>query len=153
MIVRFLPDDVRQLSGDAVVATDCWTAYPAAATRFKERFYLIQDYEPELRSPIGSRPSPAGIWHIRRTGRSWHATSMRCSTGSPNTRTSIRSQKACRRSCTAAACMHFYSDNNSAMARSVWKEIPYPEVDWGEDAVWAWGALQAGSDPDRVLTD
>jgi hypothetical protein len=30
-----------------------------------------------------------------------------------------------------------YSDNNSAMARAVWQEIPYPEVEWGEDQVWA----------------
>lgn len=45
--VRFLPDDVRQIAGDVLIATDCWTAYPAAQVRnVKERFYLIQDYEP-----------------------------------------------------------------------------------------------------------
>lgn len=45
--VRFLPDDIRQLSGDVIIATDFWTAFPAAqATNFKERFYFIQDYEP-----------------------------------------------------------------------------------------------------------
>lgn len=45
--VRYLPDDVRQLSGDVIIATDCWTVFPAAtATNFKERFYFIQDYEP-----------------------------------------------------------------------------------------------------------
>ncbi|MGF0524380.1 rhamnan synthesis F family protein [Agrobacterium pusense] len=38
----------------------------------------------------------------------------------------------------------FYSDNNSAMARSVWKEIPYPEIEWGEDYVWASLAIKAG---------
>lgn len=51
--VRFLPDDVRQLSGDAVIATDCWTAFPTAnATNFKERFYFIQDHEPSFH-PMG----------------------------------------------------------------------------------------------------
>jgi len=50
---RFLPDDVRQITGDAVIATDCWTAFPAACVRdIKERFYLIQDYEP-LFHPMG----------------------------------------------------------------------------------------------------
>jgi len=45
--VRFLPDDIRQLSGDVIIATDFWTAFPVAqATNFKERFYFIQDYEP-----------------------------------------------------------------------------------------------------------
>ncbi|MGH6811780.1 MAG: rhamnan synthesis F family protein [Methylocella sp.] len=40
--------------------------------------------------------------------------------------------------------LQFYSDNNSAMARSVWKVLPYPEIDWGEDQVWAWEMLRAG---------
>lgn len=50
---RFLPDDVQQLSGDAVIATDCWTAFPASNVRnVKERFYFIQDYEPYFH-PMG----------------------------------------------------------------------------------------------------
>ncbi|MDG3041599.1 rhamnosyltransferase WsaF family glycosyltransferase [Roseicyclus marinus] len=40
--------------------------------------------------------------------------------------------------------LHFYSDNNSAMRRSVWTEIPYPEVDYGEDQVWARDIIEAG---------
>lgn len=45
--VLFLPDDTRQLSGDVLIATDCWTAFPAAtASAFQERFYFVQDYEP-----------------------------------------------------------------------------------------------------------
>lgn len=40
--------------------------------------------------------------------------------------------------------LHFYSDNNSAMRRDVWKEIPYPEVDYGEDQVWARDIIEAG---------
>lgn len=51
--VRFLPEDVRELAGDCLIATDCWTAFPAAETRnFKERFYLVQDYEPSFH-PMG----------------------------------------------------------------------------------------------------
>ncbi len=46
VFVRFLPNDVRQLSGDVLIATDAWSAYPvAAAGNFKERFYFIQDNE------------------------------------------------------------------------------------------------------------
>jgi GT2 family glycosyltransferase len=40
--------------------------------------------------------------------------------------------------------LHFYSDNNSAMRRSVWNEIPYPEVDYGEDQVWARNIIDVG---------
>lgn len=40
--------------------------------------------------------------------------------------------------------LHFYSDNNSAMRRSVWAELPYPEVDYGEDQLWARDIIAAG---------
>jgi O-antigen biosynthesis protein len=40
--------------------------------------------------------------------------------------------------------LHFYSDNNSAMRRSVWEKLPYPEVDWGEDQIWCWEMLKLG---------
>lgn len=47
--VLHLPEDIRQLSGDVIIATDCWTAFPVSrATKFKERFYFVQDFEPDF---------------------------------------------------------------------------------------------------------
>ncbi|WP_162560617.1 rhamnan synthesis F family protein [Methylobacterium durans] len=47
--VRFLPEDIRQLSGDALIATERWSAFPASlAVNFKERFYFVQDFEPSF---------------------------------------------------------------------------------------------------------
>lgn len=40
--------------------------------------------------------------------------------------------------------LHFYSDNNSALRRSIWQDIPYPEVDYGEDQLWAKQIIEAG---------
>lgn len=40
--------------------------------------------------------------------------------------------------------LHFYSDNNSMMRRSVWEKIPYPEVHWAEDQLWAWEIAKQG---------
>ena len=40
--------------------------------------------------------------------------------------------------------LHFYSDNNSAMRRSVWERHPYPEIPYGEDQVWARDIIEAG---------
>lgn len=40
--------------------------------------------------------------------------------------------------------LHFYSDNNSAMRREVWWDIPYPEIPYGEDQVWAKRIIEAG---------
>jgi rhamnosyltransferase len=40
--------------------------------------------------------------------------------------------------------MHFYSDNNSLMRRSVWETIPYPDVEFAEDQLWARAVIEAG---------
>ena len=38
----------------------------------------------------------------------------------------------------------FYSDNASAMRRKIWKQIPYPEVEFGEDQKWARIIIEKG---------
>ncbi len=40
--------------------------------------------------------------------------------------------------------LHFYSDNNSCMRRSAWEKLPYPEVAYGEDQLWAMEAIRRG---------
>ncbi|KAA0678252.1 glycosyltransferase [Roseomonas genomospecies 6] len=40
--------------------------------------------------------------------------------------------------------LHFYSDNNSCLRRSVWKDIPLPDVEFGEDQVWADRIIREG---------
>jgi rhamnosyltransferase len=40
--------------------------------------------------------------------------------------------------------LHFYSDNNSCLRRSVWERIPYPDVDFAEDQIWAKTVVEAG---------
>lgn len=47
--VCFLPKDVSAISGDAIIATDRWTAYPVRAmSKFRRRFYFVQDHESEF---------------------------------------------------------------------------------------------------------
>ncbi len=38
----------------------------------------------------------------------------------------------------------FYSDNNSALRKSVWEKIPYPEVAFAEDQLWAREIIKSG---------
>lgn len=38
----------------------------------------------------------------------------------------------------------FFSDNNSCLRRSVWERIPYQDVDFAEDQIWARQILEAG---------
>lgn len=40
--------------------------------------------------------------------------------------------------------LHFFSDNNSCIRRSVWEKIPYPDVDFAEDQIWAKTIIEAG---------
>ncbi|MEX0344937.1 MAG: glycosyltransferase family 2 protein [Rhizobiaceae bacterium] len=39
---------------------------------------------------------------------------------------------------------HFYSDNSSCLRKSVWEKIPYPDVDFSEDQLWAKQIIEAG---------
>jgi len=39
---------------------------------------------------------------------------------------------------------HFYSDNSSCLRKSVWEQIPYPDVDFAEDQLWAKQIVEAG---------
>lgn len=43
-----------------------------------------------------------------------------------------------------SAAERFYSDNNSCLRASVLEEIPYPDVAYGEDQLWAAAILEAG---------
>ncbi|MBU6374540.1 MAG: glycosyltransferase [Bdellovibrionales bacterium] len=40
--------------------------------------------------------------------------------------------------------LHFFSDNNALIRRSVWQSIPYPDVDFAEDQIWAKKIIEAG---------
>lgn len=40
--------------------------------------------------------------------------------------------------------LHFFSDNNALVRRSVWENIPYPDVDFAEDQIWAKHIIEAG---------
>lgn len=40
--------------------------------------------------------------------------------------------------------LHYYSDNNSCLRRSVWQTNPYPDVEFAEDQIWARQIIAAG---------
>ena len=40
--------------------------------------------------------------------------------------------------------LHFFSNNNSCLRRSVWEKLPFPEVAFAEDQTWALRAVEAG---------
>ena len=40
--------------------------------------------------------------------------------------------------------LHFFSNNNSCLRRSVWEVLPFPDVTFAEDQTWALAAIKAG---------
>lgn len=40
--------------------------------------------------------------------------------------------------------LHFFSNNNSCLRRSVWEHLPFPDVAFAEDQTWALAAIEAG---------
>lgn len=40
--------------------------------------------------------------------------------------------------------LHYFSDNNAALRKSVWNKIPYPDVDFSEDQLWAKKIIECG---------
>jgi rhamnosyltransferase len=40
--------------------------------------------------------------------------------------------------------MHYFSDNNACLRKSVWDQINYPDVDFAEDQLWAQAIMEAG---------
>lgn len=40
--------------------------------------------------------------------------------------------------------LHFFSNNNSCLRRSVWEHLPFPEVMFAEDQTWMLAAIKAG---------
>lgn len=40
--------------------------------------------------------------------------------------------------------LHYFSDNNACLRKSVWEQINYPDVDFAEDQLWAKAIVEAG---------
>ena len=40
--------------------------------------------------------------------------------------------------------LHFFSDNNACLRKEVWVKIPYPDVNFAEDQLWAKAVIEAG---------
>lgn len=45
---------------------------------------------------------------------------------------------------TARQVRHFFSNNNACLRKSVWNLVPFPEIDYGEDQVWADKIIRLG---------
>ncbi len=130
LIDRAEGEYVALLTQDAVPGTDSWLR--------------------ELVETLEAYPDAAGVFgrHV-----SWpeHGPSIAGATrahfaGFGSDRTCFRLEEGVDLSVDPArrGFLRYYSDNNSALRKSVWREIPYPDVPFGEDQLWAEQILEAG---------
>ncbi|MBB6262635.1 rhamnosyltransferase [Paenochrobactrum gallinarii] len=103
----------------------------------------------ELIRPLRDDPEVAGVFsrHIAHQGASpftqWeletHFTNLK-----QWPRVKIEDAREYARNLGLRQVYHFYSDNASCLRKSVWQEIPYPDVDFAEDQLWAKQIVEAG---------
>lgn len=59
--VRFVDETLKQIEGDAIIATDCFSVWPClSVSNVKQRFYFVQDHEPSFHA-VGSRSIAADM--------------------------------------------------------------------------------------------
>jgi len=40
--------------------------------------------------------------------------------------------------------LRFFSNNNSCISKKIWRRVPFPRINFGEDQTWAWISLKSG---------
>ncbi|MDA8774943.1 glycosyltransferase [Opitutales bacterium] len=56
----------------------------------------------------------------------------------------IENWDICKNTISLRQTLHFFSNNNSGLRRSVWEKIPFPNVNFGEDQTWAQKIIESG---------
>ena len=116
--VHFLPDRLEHIVGDAVIATDWWTVYPALAfSRIRERFYLVQDFEPYFQ-PLGANYVLA---------EKTYEAGLKCLCAGPWLTNKLREQYGAWTHCWPLACdsNFYYPDASGAPLKSTPSRISF----------------------------
>lgn len=123
-------DLVAFLTQDAVPAGDDWLA----------QLVEFMDMHPEVAGAFGrqiahSDADPLEAWEIARHFDTFTSQSPVFRMGPAEDNPANEAERA--RS-------HFFSNVNSCIRKQSWKQIPFPEIEFGEDQAWAFQIQQAG---------
>ena len=118
------------ITQDAVPESEAWLA----------QFVDFMDEHPEVAGAFGHQvaqpgASPLEAWEIGRHFDSFKSGPFLFRAGGDHA-TDTGDQSAAR--------SHFFSNVNSCIRRTAWQQIPFPEIDFGEDQAWASEVHRAG---------
>lgn len=131
--------------------------YGASLARGEFLCFLTQDAVPidphwlaTLVGAFAAHPTAAGAFGRHRAHHGHPATlARRLDTffdgfGGPVTAFRIDSPERYRQSPGYRTSLRFFSDNNSCLRRAVWEKLPFDDVSFGEDQLWAEKILRHG---------
>ncbi|HRL97881.1 MAG TPA: glycosyltransferase family 2 protein [Acidovorax sp.] len=98
------------------------------------------DSAPEVAGAFGPHRAHPGARHITERELAEHFAGF----GASLSRVRMEDPERFEREAGYRQWLHFFSNNNSCLRRTVWQTLPFPEVMFAEDQTWMLAAIKAG---------
>ncbi|MDE2413708.1 MAG: glycosyltransferase family 2 protein [Comamonadaceae bacterium] len=98
------------------------------------------DSAPDVAGAFGPHRAHPGARHITERELAEHFAGF----GSSLSRVRLEDRERFDREVGYRQWLHFFSNNNSCLRRSVWEKLPFPDVMFAEDQTWMLAAIKAG---------
>lgn len=98
------------------------------------------DSAPDVAGAFGPHRAHPGARHVTQRELSEHFAGF----GDTLSRVRMEDRERFEREAGYRQWLHFFSNNNSCLRRSVWQQLPFPEVMFAEDQTWMLAAIKAG---------
>ncbi|WP_416402331.1 glycosyltransferase family 2 protein [Alicycliphilus denitrificans] len=98
------------------------------------------DSAPDVAGAFGPHRAHPGARHVTERELTEHFAGF----GSVLSRIQLEDRERFDREVGYRQWLHFFSNNNSCLRRSVWEKLPFPDVMFAEDQTWMLSAIKAG---------
>ncbi|WP_255352807.1 glycosyltransferase family 2 protein [Diaphorobacter sp. J5-51] len=98
------------------------------------------DSAPDVAGAFGPHRAHPGARHVTERELAEHFAGF----GSVLSRVQLEDRERFDREVGYRQWLHFFSNNNSCLRRSVWEKLPFPDVMFAEDQTWMLSAIKAG---------
>jgi rhamnosyltransferase len=98
------------------------------------------DSAPDVAGAFGPHRAHPGARHVTERELTEHFAGF----GSVLSRVQLEDRERFDREVGYRQWLHFFSNNNSCLRRSVWEKLPFPDVMFAEDQTWMLSAIKAG---------
>lgn len=104
--------------------------------------HLVEDCDsaPDVAGAFGPHRAHPGARHVTERELAEHFAGF----GSVLSRVQLEDRERFDREVGYRQWLHFFSNNNSCLRRSVWEKLPFPDVMFAEDQTWMLSAIKAG---------